>query len=69
MMRMEYAKTSLMGFIVRFFVGHIKGSTPKLARCDLGDVPFLVAIYLYLGMSQNAVSNPGSLTRGYDSWV
>ena len=28
-----------------------------------------VHVYLYMGMSQNAVSNPGSLTRGYDSWV
>ena len=26
-------------------------------------------IIIYMGMSQNTVSNPGSLTRGYDSWV
>ena len=26
-------------------------------------------IYIIKGMSQNTVSNPGSLTRGYDSWV
>ena len=28
-----------------------------------------IYIIIYMGMSQNTVSNPGSLTRGYDSWV
>ena len=26
-------------------------------------------IYIYMGMFQNTVPNPGSLTRGHDSWV
>ena len=25
--------------------------------------------HFYIWVSQNTVSNPGSLTRGYDSWV
>ena len=28
-----------------------------------------ICIYIYMGMSQNEECGPGSLTRGYDSWV
>ena len=28
-----------------------------------------IYIYIYMGMSQNEECGPGSLTRGYDSWV
>ena len=33
------------------------------------DIHMRIYIYIYMGMSQNEECGPGSLTRGYDSWV
>ena len=53
----------------RLSTWYSKTKTPKQYYCSFAKHKGLGLPFLYMGMSQNTVSNPGSLTRGYDSWV